>query len=267
MVAVSLLSQKGGVGKTTLALNLALSFARRGSRTLLIDADPQGAIGLSLGGKAREAPGLYAHLAQSAAWESVLLPTREANLVLLPSGDVRVEHLDDWATRLSSEATLAEVVRSAAREFDVVLVDTPAGVTGPAAAAAAAAGNVLIPLQAEPLSLRTLPRVLECVGHWRSQGKQISVAGVVLTMSAFRNETALAVLEEAWGLYPELVLETHVPRDDAMAQASAAGVPVGLLRRRSPPVASVFDAMASELTTRLGIITEEEENAPRSLLD
>lgn len=268
MIGLSLLSQKGGVGKTTVALNLSFAFAKRGLRTLVVDADPQGAIGLSLRGKTtRDARGLSAFALEGATLDDVLVSTREPNLSPLPAGRVGGKEVDILYSQLSSDDVLPRLLGEAASHFDLALVDAPAGLVGPSIAAARATGNVLIPVQAEPLSLRTMPALLERVGSLREQGHDIRIAGVLLTMTSFRQDTALAVLEEAWALYRELVLETHVPRDNLFAKASAEGVPIGLLTRRAPPVAAVFDRVAAELEERLGILQGEDQGESLALVD
>lgn len=267
MKSLAMLSQKGGVGKTTIALHLALAFARSGRRTLLIDYDPQGAIALSLGEKALDAPGLAAMFHERRRLESVVLSPREKNLSLLPGGHVAARDLDDWEAALVEGGPLTRALAEAEPTYDLVIVDTAAGLVGTASTAARLSRRVLVPLQCEPLALRTIPHILDRVGALRSRGDAVELLGIVLNMSNLRDDTSLAVLEEAWALYPELVLSTHVPRDATFLKASAAGVPVAFLGKRPAPVNSAFDQLQAELALRLFPSEESNDDTPQAFLD
>ena len=266
MIALTVASQKGGVGKTTISLNLAFAFAKRGVRTLLVDTDPQGAIGLSLAGEARKNEGLAEWLTARGNPEPYFLQTRLDELTLMTVGQPPFGHLDEWLAKLADGSALRALV-AAASGRDLVLFDTPSGLAGATGGAIRAATHVVVPVQSEPLALRTLPRTLEAIAGARGTGNGAKLAGVLLTMTSLRSETSMAVIQEAWQVLPgDLVLQTHVPRDETFSKASAAGVPVGLLRRRPPPVASVFDNIVAELEERLGLFTREEQDAPIHLL-
>ena len=122
---------------------------------------------------------------------------------------------------------------------------------------------VVLPLQAEPLAARAVRHLLSALATLRQEGAQVQLAGLVLTMLQSRQESSLAVAEESWRLFPDrLVFDAAVPRDPAILEASAAGVPVGLLHRRPPAVAAVFDQIAAELETRIGLDTNDEQAIP-----
>ena len=125
-----------------------------------------------------------------------------------------------------------------------------------------------MPIQAEPLALRSVGQVLEAVGRLREDSRRLSIVGFIVTMLSSRQQVSLAVAQETWSMLPvDLVLEAFVPRDEAFLVASAQGVPLGLLGKRPPPVATVFDQLAAELEPRLGLLTEESEVEPIPLLD
>jgi chromosome partitioning protein len=112
------------------------------------------------------------------------------------------------------------------------------------------------------LSLRSVPQTLEAIGEARlTQGRAPQIAGFILSMLRTRTEVSLNVAEEAWRSLPaELVFETFVPRHDWFLQASAAGVPLALLSKKPPAVATVFDQLAAELEAHIGLKEEGEAN-------
>ncbi len=260
MKAVAIVSQKGGVGKTTLALNLAFALARAGTRVTLIDADPQGAVGHSLKG-AQGSAGLHGFAADAASLGSALLGTRIPEFRILPTGAVEPHQAEQFHARLSDGSVFGALFSALEASSDLVLVDTPSGFSGASMGALRAADLAVSPLQAEPVALRTLPQLLAVIAALRDEGRKISLAALVICMLQQRNSDSLAVAEEVWARIPaDLVLETTVPRDAEVLAASAAGVPLGLMSRlRPPPISLVFDRLAAELAPRLGLATDGDD--------
>ncbi|HKO53784.1 MAG TPA: ParA family protein [Polyangiaceae bacterium] len=265
-LSIAFASLKGGVGKTTTALNCAYAFARRGSRTLLVDTDPQGAIGLSLDGVGDRA-GLAASVTNSEAALAGVMKTRLAELHLLPMGMVDAMDVDSFSQIARETDALKRIVERSQMEYDIVLFDTPAGLGGMTRLALEAVDSVVAVAQCEPLALRSLPRLLELLGQLRENGGDCSLLGVVGNMSSFRDPVVLASLEELWALYREQVFETAIPRDGMFLQASRAGVPLGLLSRRPPGVAAVFDSLVAEIEARLGVVEGGKDDGPIRLVD
>lgn len=259
-------SLKGGVGKTTIALNSAYAFARRGLRTLLVDTDPQGAVGMSLDGVG-ERPGLAAMLADEGAPLGGVMKTRLAELHLLPAGRVEALDVDQFALDLREKQVIQRIVADAAASYDLVIFDTPAGLGGATRVVLEQVPHLVAVVQTEPLALRALPRLLELLVRLREAGGPCALLGVVGNMTSFRDPVVLASLEEVWSLYRNEVFETAVPRDPAFLQASRAGVPLGLLSRKPPAVAAVFDKLVAEIEERLGLAEGGDDDGPIRLVD
>lgn len=269
MITIATASQKGGVGKTTLCINLAYSLARRGWKTLLIDTDPQGAVGLSLARSTRHKNGYYDFLAGAADLTDSVITTRLPEFSLLPSG-----HYDAFARLSLPPAHLLQRLRDLLRAaelagFECVMFDTAAGLTGMTELVVKNSDFALVPQQSEPLAVRSVPHLLEALARFRSEGAGVKVAGILLSMVMNDSPVSLQVARELRQvLPPELVFKQSIPRLPSFLDAAAQGVPVALLKINPPPEALLFDQIAAELEERVGLIREQEKGYRHaSLLD
>ncbi len=259
MKVLSVASQKGGVGKTTVALNLSFALAQRGRRVLLVDTDPQGAVGLSLA-RTSGGPGLAGWIAHRLPIEQAVLTTRVPEFEVLPIGDIAFQDSHAFACRLEDGTELSRLVAEAQGRYDLLVVDTPAGVGGVTMGVLRVSDFVLVPLQAEPVALRSASQIIEVLSALRHEGAKVQLGGVLLTMLDLRNPDSLAVATDLWGRLPDnTIFHTNVPRDPTFLRASSAGVPLGLLSRRPPPMAAVFDQLAQETEERLGLDKERDD--------
>ena len=269
MTALAIASQKGGVGKTTVAINLAYSMARRGRSVLLVDTDPQGSVGLSLSRGIRERCGFYDAVAGSGQAAEFVLATRLPEFSLLTAGR-SVLSGESGDSRALDESGVADVLLALGElGNDVMIIDTPAGMSGVTSAVLSGSDFVLIPQQAEPLGVRSVPQALKMIAAIRRGGNHIGVAGIVMTMvHADQRESVESEAQLRAALPAGIMCTTSIPRDAIFLRASSAGVPVGLLSRNPLAPAVAFDQLAAELEGKLGLPElEDQDDGIKQLLD
>jgi len=249
---VVIASQKGGVGKTTVALNLAVALAERGRRTLLADLDPQGAIGLSLAKSDAELAGLAELLAGVATAAEAVVATRLARLSLLPRGRLDSTDVDSFEAEVARGDALERAFSACDKPFDILVVDTPSGLGRVTTAALACADFALLAFQTESLSLRSIGQALKALEHVQAtRNPRLRLVGILPTLVERERSGSHTVLSEIWNGFPD-ALETIVPRTEAFAHASALGVPVGFLGGGAgAPEARRFDLLADEIEGRM----------------
>lgn len=262
-------SPKGGAGKTTVSLNLALALAERGHDTLLVDLDPQGGIGHSLAKGDTELVGLADVFADAVTIADAVQPTRAPGLALLPRGRLDPIDVCEFELILHEPGRLEAVLDAADAGFEITLIDTPSGLGMATRAALRVADYVLVPLQAERLAYRSISQLLRVIDHVRAHDNpRLELLGVLPTMADKHREPSVAVLVDAWNDLAS-VLDTIVPRHEVFARASEAGVPLGFLGGAPSPEARRFDLLAEELEAamyRLGGKELSHDRPQRALL-
>ncbi|MGN6058551.1 MAG: ParA family protein [Sphingomicrobium sp.] len=257
MNRIAIANQKGGVGKTTTAINLATALAAIGWRVLLVDLDPQGNASTGLGvGQSQRQRSSYDALIGSSSVADAVVPTRVPRLDLLPAtvdlsgAEVEMVGLEDRAHRLDKALTAASA------RWDICLIDCPPSLGLLTVNALVAARNVLVPLQCEFFALEGLSQLLQTVERIRAAfNPELSILGVALTMFDRRNNLSQAVSEDVRACLGDVVFDTVVPRNVRLSEAPSHGLPA-LIYDLKCPGSEAYLRLARELIARLPRVAE-----------
>lgn len=246
---ITIANQKGGVGKTTTAVNLATALSTIPKKVLLIDLDPQGNASTGLGIRERD-KNSYTIFESNVNAKEAIQSTVVPNLYVIPA----TEDLSAFSVEISNyekrEYLLKNVIEDQFSDFDYVFIDTPPTLGLLTINALVAADGLLIPTQCEFYAMEGLAQLLKTVRRIQQNfNKRLSIWGIVLTMADKRSNLSLHVEAEVREHFKELVYESVVPRNVKVSEAPSFGMPVLLYNYRCPGAQS-YVMLAKEFLER-----------------
>jgi len=245
---ISIVNQKGGVGKTTTAINLAAYLAKHGKFVLLIDLDPQGNASSGLGIDYKKiGKGVYHPLTLQAPFSEVITNTNVDGLRVAPStvdlAGARIE-LVDMETR---EFKLQEALLEVKNEYDYILIDCPPSLCLLTVNGLVASEEMLIPVQTEYYALEGLGQLLKTVELVQESLKpDLKILGAVMTMYDDRNKLSQDVFNELYKYFPDKIFRSVIPRNIKLAEAPSYGKSILHYSKRSPG-GKAYDRLAREI--------------------
>jgi chromosome partitioning protein len=252
MIRIAVANQKGGVGKTTTAINLGTALAATGDRVLVIDLDPQGNASTGLGiPQSLRRHSSYDLLTGQCSLPEAVVSTRVPRLDLVPAtvdlsgAEVELVEFEGRTHRLDRALEAKE------RNWDVCLIDCPPSLGLLTINALVAANSILVPLQAEFFALEGLSQLLQTVERVRARfNPELSILGVALTMYDRRNNLCAQVAEDVRACLGKVVFDTVVPRNVRLSEAPSHGIPALIYDQRCAGSEAYMD-LARELIARL----------------
>jgi len=242
-------NQKGGVGKTTSAINIGAFLAEAGKKVLLVDFDAQGNLSSGIGIKPPK-PGIYELLSGSASAEQSTRKTCIANLFVIPAGielsGAAVELIDQKERNFFLKKALIPLKDN----YDYILIDCPPSLGQLTMNGLAAANLMIIPMQCEYFAMEGLQQLLHTTKEiQKSLNPSLKVGGIFFTMYDHRTRLANDVIKLISATYKEKVLNTIIPRNIRLSEAPSYGMPISIYDRQCPG-AKAYHALAQELIRR-----------------
>lgn len=244
---ISIANQKGGVGKTTTAVNISTIIAKKNKKVMLIDADPQGNASSGLGLEKETGNSLYDVLINDVEIIDTLKDTNMKNLKVCPSNMNLAGAEVELVSQMSREQRLKEKLDNIKDKFDYIIIDCPPSLGLITLNALTASDSVLIPVQCEYFALEGLGQLLNTVNLVKKHlNKNIEIEGAVLTMYDMRTNLSNQVVKEVKRYFDDKVYKTVIPRNIKLSEAPSYGMPITLYDPKSKG-ARAYEKLAKEI--------------------
>ena len=245
---ISITNQKGGVGKTTTAVNLSACVAELGKKVLIVDLDPQGNTSTGLGidkGKLKHT--IYNVLLSEVEMKKILIKTKQKNLILAPANMDLAGSEIEFIGIENREYLLKNVLLKIKDEYDFIFIDCPPSLSMLTVNAMTASDTVLVPIQCEYYALEGLTQLMHTINLVKKRlNPEIFIEGMVFTMFDARTNLSLQVVEEVKHHLKENVYKTIIPRNVRLGEAPSHGLPINLYDSSSKG-AEAYRFLAEEL--------------------
>ena len=248
MKIISIINQKGGVGKTTTVINLASALSQHGKKILVIDLDPQGnaTTGLGLSNTEQSDQTIYGILNGTMSISTVIKKTKFKNLDLITSNvdlsGLEVETAGDSDRAFILKAKLTAYLNNSRASYDYILIDCPPSLSLLTVMALVSSNSLLVPLQTEFFALEGLTQLMKTIERVKvNLNPELEIQGILLTMYDRRNKLSSQVEQEARDYFKEKVYQTVIPRNVRLSEAPSHGVPVLVYDKNCPGSKSYYN--------------------------
>ena len=248
MQIISVINQKGGVGKTTTVINLAAGLSQLEKKILIIDLDPQGnaTTGLGLSNTENSSDTIYGVLNNTNAISDIIKKTKFKNLDIITSNvdlsGIEVDTADDSKRAFILKEKLSLFLRDFSKNYDYILIDCPPSLSLLTVMALVASNSLLVPLQTEFFALEGITQLIKTIDRIKvGLNPNLKIRGILLTMFDKRNKLSSQVEVEARDYFKDKVYKTVIPRNVRLSEAPSHGVPVLIYDKTCPGSKSYFN--------------------------